>query len=43
MDWLSIVERVFEYYGVPKDRRVKLMGIKLKGRASAWWEQIQVH
>ena len=43
MDWLSTVERVFEYYGVPEDRRVKLMGIKLKGRASAWWEQIQVH
>jgi hypothetical protein len=43
VDWLSTVERVFEYYGVPEDRQVKLVGIKLKGQASAWWEQIQVH
>lgn len=38
MDWLSTVKRVFEYYEVPEDKRVKLVGIKLKGRASAWWE-----
>ena len=43
VDWLSKVERVFKYYEVPEDRRVKLASIKLKGRASTWWEQIQVH
>jgi hypothetical protein len=43
MDWLSTVERVFEYYEVPEQKKTKLVGVKLRGRASAWWEQVQVH
>ena len=34
---------MFEYYEVPKVKKTKLMGIKLCGRALAWWEQVQVH
>jgi hypothetical protein len=40
-DWLNHVERVFEYHEIPDHKKVKIVGIKLKGRASAWWEQIQ--
>uniref|UniRef100_A0A2N9F6N0 Reverse transcriptase n=1 Tax=Fagus sylvatica TaxID=28930 RepID=A0A2N9F6N0_FAGSY len=43
VDWLSTVERVFEYYEVPEQKKTKLVGVKLRGRASAWWEQVQVH
>jgi hypothetical protein len=40
-DWLNHVERVFEYHEIPDHKKVKIVGIKLKGKASAWWEQIQ--
>ncbi|XP_068638446.1 uncharacterized protein [Aristolochia californica] len=34
-------ERIFEYKEVPDNVKVKLVAIKLKGRASAWWEQLR--
>ena len=43
MEWLSTVERVFEYYEVPEAKKTKLVGIKVHGRASTWWEQVQIH
>ena len=42
MDWLNQVERIFDFHEVPDSKKVKLIFIKLKGRASAWWEQLQV-
>ncbi|KAE8676151.1 putative CCCH-type zinc finger family protein [Hibiscus syriacus] len=39
VDWINEVERIFEYKEVPDRVKVKLIAIKLKGRASAWWEQ----
>ncbi|GJX67027.1 hypothetical protein Tco_0302754 [Tanacetum coccineum] len=40
VDWLNTVERVFEFKDVPENKKVKWVAIKLKGRASAWWEQL---
>ncbi|KAL4634542.1 hypothetical protein ACB092_04G207300 [Castanea dentata] len=42
VDWLNTVERVFDYYEVIDEKKVKLVAICLKGRASAWWEQLQI-
>uniref|UniRef100_A0A2N9HYM8 Reverse transcriptase domain-containing protein n=1 Tax=Fagus sylvatica TaxID=28930 RepID=A0A2N9HYM8_FAGSY len=39
VEWLSTVERVFEYYEVLEAKKTKLVGIKVHGKASAWWEQ----
>jgi len=41
IDWLNELERIFEYKDVPDRYKVKLVAIKLKGRASAWWEQLK--
>ncbi|XP_068649233.1 uncharacterized protein [Aristolochia californica] len=41
IDWLQEIERIFEYKEVPDNVKVKLVAMKLKGRASAWWEQLQ--
>lgn len=38
IDWLNEVEHIFDYKEVPNCVKVKLVAIKLKGRASAWWE-----
>lgn len=42
VDWVNQVERIFEYHDVPDHKKVTLVAIKLKGRASAWWEQLQM-
>ena len=41
IDWLNELERIFEYKEVSDRDKVKLVAIKLKGRASAWWEQLK--
>ncbi|KAG5534031.1 hypothetical protein RHGRI_022247 [Rhododendron griersonianum] len=41
VDWINTVERVFDYEDVSEEKKVKLVAIRLKGRASAWWEQLQ--
>jgi hypothetical protein len=41
-DWLNHMERVFEYYDILDHMKVKIVSIKLKGRASVWWKQIRI-
>ena len=41
-DWLSTVERVFDYYEIMGEKKVKLVAIRLKGRAYTWWEKLQI-
>ena len=33
---------MFDYYEVIDEKKEKLVTIRLKGRASAWWEQLQI-
>lgn len=34
MDWICNVERVFNYHEVPDNKKVKLVAVKISGRAS---------
>ncbi|GKB75351.1 reverse transcriptase domain-containing protein, partial [Tanacetum coccineum] len=34
--------RVFEFKEVPENKRVSLIATKLRGRASAWWQQLKL-
>ena len=40
LDWISTVERVFEYKDVPEDKKVKLVALKLQKYASLWWTNL---
>ncbi|GJR03706.1 putative CCCH-type zinc finger family protein [Tanacetum coccineum] len=42
IDWLVAVEEVFEFKEVPKNKRVSLIATKLRGKASAWWQQLKL-
>nr|GEU68731.1 putative reverse transcriptase domain-containing protein [Tanacetum cinerariifolium] len=42
IDWLAAVEEVFEFKEVPENKRVSLIATKLRGRASAWWQQMKL-
>ncbi|XP_022001881.1 uncharacterized protein LOC110899297 [Helianthus annuus] len=36
------MEEVFEYKEVPENKRVALIATRLRGRASAWWQQLKL-
>nr|GEZ76962.1 putative reverse transcriptase domain-containing protein [Tanacetum cinerariifolium] len=42
IDWLAVVEEVFEFKEVPENKRVSLIATKLRGRASAWWQKMKL-
>ncbi|GJW29917.1 reverse transcriptase domain-containing protein [Tanacetum coccineum] len=42
IDWLVAVEEVFEFKEVLENKRVSLIATKLRGRASAWWQQLKL-
>ncbi|GJU93251.1 putative reverse transcriptase domain-containing protein [Tanacetum coccineum] len=42
IDWLVVVEEVFEFKEVPENKRGSLIATKLRGRASAWWKQLKL-
>ncbi|GJZ15852.1 putative reverse transcriptase domain-containing protein [Tanacetum coccineum] len=42
IDWLVAVEEVFEFKEVLENKRVSLIAIKLRGRASAWWQRLKL-
>lgn len=41
LDWLNSVDKNFYYKDLVDYNRVKLVVLKLKGCAAAWWEQLQ--
>jgi len=42
LDWLYTVEQIFEYMEVPKDKKVKLIALRLRKYASFWWTNLCV-
>ncbi|GKA94506.1 putative nucleotidyltransferase, ribonuclease H [Tanacetum coccineum] len=42
IDWVVMVEEVFEFKEVPKNKSVLLITTKLHGRASTWWQQLKL-
>ena len=43
LDWVSDVEKFFDYMGIADDKQVCLVAYKLKGGASAWWDHVQLN
>lgn len=41
MDWLSEVERVFEYLELPDNKWVNLVATKLNSSTSSWWQWVE--
>ena len=40
LDWLSEVNKYFDFEEISEDKRVKFAATKLKGHASLWWDSI---
>ena len=43
LDWVSEVEKFFDYMSTIDDKQVNLVVYKLKGGASAWWDRVQLN
>jgi hypothetical protein len=41
LDWVLAVEEVFEFNGVPDERRVSLVVHTFRGKVAAWWQQLK--
>ena len=42
IDWLVAVEEVFDFKEIPENKKVSLIATRLRGRASAWWQQLKL-
>ena len=42
LDWISNMEKFFEFENTPNNRKVKIAVTLLKGHASLWWEHLQI-
>ena len=40
IDWISELDKYFEYNEVEEDKRVRLAVTRLKGHTSLWWDSI---
>ena len=43
LDWVSKVEKFFNYMGTAYDKQVCLVAYKLKGGSSAWWDRVRLN
>ncbi|XP_039164045.1 uncharacterized protein LOC120291138 [Eucalyptus grandis] len=39
VDWLTLVNEVFEHRNVPENRRVGIIAMRFRGKAIAWWRR----
>ena len=40
LEWLQAMERAFEFKEIPEDKKVKLVGLKLRSFACLWWTSL---
>ena len=40
LDWLRMVEQVFDFKDLPDEKKVKLVALKLRKYASIWWANV---
>ena len=43
LDWVSEVDNFFDYMDTADDKQVCLVAYKLKGKASAWWDHVELN
>ena len=41
LDWLNMMEHVFEYYDPPDREKMKFVAIKMCKNASIWWKNLK--
>ena len=41
IDWISELDKHFEYDEIDEEKRVRLVVTRLKGHASLWWDSVQ--
>ena len=42
LDWLAMVEEILDFKDVTENKCVPLVATRLRGRATAWWQQLKL-
>ena len=42
MDWISSLDKYFNYEEVDDKKKVKFAATRLKGHAALWWDELQL-
>ena len=42
LDWLATIEEILDFKDVPENKRVPLIATRLRGGATAWWQQTKL-
>ena len=42
IDWLCTAEEVMEFKMVPEEMKVPLIATRLRGKTTAWWQQLKL-
>ena len=42
LNWLATVEEILEFKGVLEYKHIPLVAARLRGRATAWWQQVKL-
>ena len=42
MDWISSLDKYFDYEEVYDNKKVKFAATRLKGHAALWWDELQL-
>ena len=40
IEWLQIVERIFEFKEISEDKKVKIVALRLRKYGSLWWTNL---
>lgn len=43
LDWKIVIDRFFDVMGVPENKQVKMLTIRLKSNVVVWWDKLVVH
>lgn len=42
IDWISVMDKYFDYENVDEDKKVEFAVTRLKGHATLWWDNVKV-
>ena len=43
MDWINALNKYFDFEEIEDKKKVRYAATRMKGHASIWWDELQIH